>query len=173
MHRDTSVDSRSVGQWQSRLDRLTADRYPEQSFGAADAREQALAAGDAEYLACCLALTDARAQSDGLDWPWLSRGHRASPRDTLRRIQAVCRQVPELYAAMLTLMATQPALDRLKLAQAARRFRSDLEAYTDEDVKGLLTAAWVGGKEGFEAVLRTRRKAAPAKVAMGWAVGAE
>ncbi len=90
---------------------------------------------------------------------WLQPGHRASPAEALRRIQAMCAGWPDLHAAMLVVLATHQGLPREHLAAAIKQFRPDLDAYSQEDVVSLLTALWNGGKSGFDAVLRTRANA--------------
>jgi hypothetical protein len=87
---------------------------------------------------------------------WLMPGQRAAPAEALRRIQALCGARPELFAAMFLVLATHQELPRDMLAAAIKQFRADLDAYTREDVVGLLTAIWNGGRSGFDAVLRTR-----------------
>lgn len=97
------------------------------------------------------------AQDEGPDeLAWLQPGHRAAPADALRRIQALCAAWPDLYAALFVVLASHQELPREMLAAAVKQFRADLDVYTREDVVGLLTAIWNGGKGGFEAVLRTR-----------------
>ena len=102
--------------------------------------------------------------ADGLGW--LLPGHRPAPAEALRRIQALCAAWTDLHAAMFTVLATHQALPRDRLAEAIKQFRPDLDAYTREDVVGLLTALWNGGRSGFDAVLRTRANA-PKKGAGG------
>jgi hypothetical protein len=92
--------------------------------------------------------------SEPLDW--LLPGHRAAPAEALKRIQALCGGWPDLYAAMFLVLACHQELPRDVLAAAIKQFRTDLDAYSREDVVGLLTAIWNGGKSGFDAVLRTR-----------------
>ena len=87
---------------------------------------------------------------------WLQPGQRAAPAEALRRIQALCAGRPDLFAAMFLVLGTHQELPRDMLAAAIKQFRSDLDAYTREDVVSLLTAIWNGGKSGFDAVLRTR-----------------
>ena len=88
--------------------------------------------------------------------PWLLPGHRPAPLEALRRIQALCGAWPDLYTAMFVVLAAHQELPRDMLAAAIKQFRTDLEAYTRDDVVGLLTAVWNGGRSGFDAVLRTR-----------------
>ena len=87
---------------------------------------------------------------------WLMPGHRGAPAEALKRIQALCAGWPDLHAAMFIVLATHQGLPREVLAVAVKQFRPDLDAYTREDVMGLLTAVWNGSKSGFDAVLRTR-----------------
>ena len=87
---------------------------------------------------------------------WLLPGHRAAPAEALKRIQALCAAWPDLHAAMLVVLGTHQELPRDVLAAAIKQCRSDLDAYTRDDVVSLLTAIWNGGKSGFDAVLRTR-----------------
>ena len=102
---------------------------------------------------------------DGL--AWLLPGHRATPAEALKRIQALCAAWPDLHAAMFAVLATHQGLPRDMLAAAIKQFRPDLDAYTREDVVSLLTALWNGGKSGFDAVLRTRANS-PKKTAGGF-----
>ena len=101
---------------------------------------------------------DDPAQGEGADdaLAWLQPGHRATPAEALKRIQVLCSAWPDLHAAMLAVLGTHQELPREMLAAAIKQFRPDLAAYTAEDVVGLLTALWHGGKSGFDAVLRTR-----------------
>lgn len=87
---------------------------------------------------------------------WLQPGQRASPPEALRRIQMLCASRPDLFAAMLLVLATHQELPRDMLAAAIKQFRTDLDAYSRDDVISLLTAIWNGGRSGFDAVLRTR-----------------
>lgn len=103
-------------------------------------------------------MADAACEEEGADDPlaWLRPGHRAAPADALVRIQRLCVAWTDLYAAMFLVLATHQELPRDMLAAAIKQFRTDLDAYTREDVVSLLTAIWNGGKSGFDAVLRTR-----------------
>jgi hypothetical protein len=96
-------------------------------------------------------------QTEGPDeLTWLHPGQRAAPPEALRRIQVLCGSRPDLFAAMFLVLATHQELPRDMLAAAIKQFRSDLDAYSRDDVVSLLTAIWNGGKSGFDAVLRTR-----------------
>lgn len=106
-------------------------------------------------------LDDDAAAAQGVDDPlaWLQPSARTAPAEALRRIQQLCSAWPDLYAAMFLVLATHQGLPRDVLAAAIKQFRPDLEAYSREDVMGLLVAIWNGGKSGFDAVLRTRANA--------------
>ncbi|MGQ3054150.1 MAG: hypothetical protein ACT6S0_20410 [Roseateles sp.] len=97
---------------------------------------------------------------------WLQPGQRATPPEALRRIQALCASRPDLFAAMFLVLATHQELPRDMLAAAIKQFRADLDSCSRDDVVGLLTAIWNGGKSGFDAVLRTRASS-PRKAAAG------
>lgn len=99
---------------------------------------------------------------------WLLPGHRAAPPEALRRIQALCAAWPDLHAAMLVVLATHQELPRDVLAAAIKQCRSDLDAYTREDVVSLLTAIWNGGRSGFDAVLRTRANSPKKGGGLSW-----
>lgn len=106
------------------------------------------------------------ADHDPLDW--LLPAYRAAPAEALKRIQALCAGWPDLHAAMLVVLATHQNLPRDVLAAALKQFRSDLDPYTREDVVGLLTAVWNGGKSGFDAVLRTRANSPKKGGSLSW-----
>ena len=91
------------------------------------------------------------------DLSWLSPSHRAKPALALSRIAAICQQVPDLYAALATVQATHQGLPRELLARAIKQHRSDTDPYSHADVAGMLTALWNAGRDGFEAVQRTRK----------------
>lgn len=99
---------------------------------------------------------------------WLQPGHRVAPAEALRRIQALCTAWPDLHAALFVVLATHQELPRDMLAAAIKQFRSDLDAYTREDVVGLLTAIWNGGRSGFDAVLRTRANSPKRAGGLSW-----
>jgi len=88
---------------------------------------------------------------------WLAPGQRGGAAESLARIRSICAHVPDLYTAKLAVLATHAELPRKVLATAIKQFRPDTEALSAEDVAGLLTASWNGGRQGFDAVLRTRR----------------
>ena len=89
---------------------------------------------------------------------WFLPGQHGTPGEVLPRIQFVCQNQPDLFSAMLLLLATHQGLPREILAAATKQCRSDLDDLTREDVVGLYTALLNGGRQGFDAVLRSRRK---------------
>lgn len=99
---------------------------------------------------------------------WLKPGHRAAPADAVPRIQALCQDWADLYAAMFIVLATHQELPRDVLAAAIKQFRSDLDVYTRDDVVSLLTAIWNGGRSGFDAVLRTRANSPRGGGGLSW-----
>jgi hypothetical protein len=108
------------------------------------------------------------------DLTWIAPSQRASPADALARIQAICEACPELFSAMLAVYATHQGVPREILAAAVKQFRRDTDSLSRDDVVSLLTALWNGGKQGFEAVLRTRRnppRTTPSMAGLPWAAG--
>lgn len=89
---------------------------------------------------------------------WLLPGQHGTPAEVLPRIQFICQQQPDLFSAMLLLVATHQGLPREILAAATKQCRSDLDDLSREDVAGLYTSILNGGRDGFDAVLRARRK---------------
>lgn len=103
------------------------------------------------------------------DLAWIAPSHRAAPAEALARIQAICAACPDLFAAMLAVLATHQGVQREILAAAVKQFRSDTQALSRDDVTGLLVAIWNGGRQGFDAVLRTRRGTPRGASAVSWA----
>jgi hypothetical protein len=97
------------------------------------------------------------ARADDHDVYWLAASHRPAPVDALRRIRHICGNCPDLFSALMTVVATHQGLRHEMLATAVKQFRADLEPYSVEDVTGMLRACWNGGWQGFDAVLRSRR----------------
>ncbi len=106
---------------------------------------------------------------------WLSPNYRATPAEALPRIKVICQLHSDLHAAMWTVMATHPSLPPDILAAAIQQCRPDTQALTREDLRGLMTALVNGGRQGFDAVLRTRRQlqrtASSGASALPWAQG--
>ncbi|NDY89577.1 hypothetical protein [Ideonella livida] len=171
---DEDLKSLTPAQQQAEADRLfelagrvarqQADRYaglPENGVPAA------MAAGDIEYLATRLALAEGQLQAERLDLVWMAPGQAPNPREVMRRLQAICRHRSGLFDAVVTAAVTHPGVPPERLAQALLACRPDLAPYPLEDVTSLVKASLNGGRDGFEAVLRTR-KSSDRKVAGGF-----
>ncbi|MEO3691576.1 hypothetical protein [Roseateles paludis] len=87
---------------------------------------------------------------------WLLPGARNAPADSMHRIQTLCTAFPDLFTALISVLATHQGVPRDLLAVAIKQCRPDLESFSREDVSQLLIAAWNGGKSGMEAVHRSR-----------------
>lgn len=103
-------------------------------------------------------MSDSASVGDGSDARWAVPGAHGTPAEALARIGVLCSGTPELFAAMLAVLGTHQAVARDHLALAIRQFRPDTADLTREDVVALLTAILNGGRQGFDAVLRSRRK---------------
>jgi len=100
---------------------------------------------------------------------WLLPGAQIGPAEVLPRVQALCARYPDLFNAMFVLLATHPGLPREILAAVTKQFRSDIDDLNRDDVVGLYTAILNGGRQGFDAVLRSRRKGERKSAAgLGW-----
>jgi hypothetical protein len=104
------------------------------------------------------------------DLSWMSPTHIPSPAEALPRINRICSLCPDLFDAVLLVVATHRGVPREHLAAALKLARPEFEGVAPHDMVGLLTAAWNGGKQGFDAVWRTRAKAGrrSAAAAMPW-----
>ncbi|MBH9579083.1 hypothetical protein [Inhella proteolytica] len=100
---------------------------------------------------------------------WLLPGAQGGPAEVLPRVQWLCAQFPDLFSAMWVLQATHQGLPRELLAAATQQFRPDLQDLSRDDVAALYTALLNGGRQGFDAVLRSRRKGERKSAAgLGW-----
>lgn len=101
---------------------------------------------------------------------WMAPDHRAGPAEALPRIRAMCALCPELFDAMLLVVATHRGVPVPHLAAVLKSARPELADLQPHDVEGLVTATWNGGRQGFDAVWRTRQKAGrrSAAAAMPW-----
>ena len=109
------------------------------------------------------------ATNNAPDLAWIAPTHRPAPAEALARVQAICSHCPELFGAMFSVLATHQGVPREILAAAVKQFRPDTEALSRDDVTSLLVAVWNGGKQGFDAVMRTRKSAPRAASAHPWA----
>lgn len=94
-------------------------------------------------------------EADGL---WVLPGRHGSPTEVLARMRVICEQVPDLGDAMLLLLATHQGLPREILATATKQCRADLGELSLQDVQSLYISLATGGRQGFDAVLRSRKK---------------
>lgn len=137
------------------VDKINRERYP------ADPPDTALTLAaeysDTEYLLARARLAEAECQAARLYLPWMAPQYAAPPKEALLRIKAVCSHWPDLYESLLAVLATHPSVPRDHLARAIKKFRADAATFSVEDLTGMLTAAWNGGRQGFDAVLRTRK----------------
>lgn len=88
---------------------------------------------------------------------WLLPGQHGTAAASLQRIRWICEQVADLHGAVLAVAATHQGVPRDQLAAALRQFRPELQMHSAHDVKGMLNGLLNGGRDGFEAVLRTRK----------------
>jgi hypothetical protein len=105
------------------------------------------------------------------DLAWLAPDYKPTPTDALVRIRAICGMHRDLANALMVVCATHMGMKREILAEVLRQVRPELAPYSRDDVVGMLVAVVNGGRQGFEAVLRTR-KSSGAKVinaALPWA----
>lgn len=107
------------------------------------------------------------ADPDELSCAWFTPGQHGTPAEALARIRAICDAVPDLFGAMFAVLGAHQGLPREILAAAIAQCRADAAAMPRADIVSLLTATWNGGREGFEAVLRARRKG-ERKAPLGW-----
>ncbi len=98
------------------------------------------------------------AAAPGSDAAWAVPGQHGSPAAALARIQWLCAGTPDLFAAVLGVLGTHQAVNRELLAAALKQCRPELADLSRDDVAGLLTALLNGGRPGFDAVLRSRRR---------------
>lgn len=88
---------------------------------------------------------------------WLLPSGQGDPAACLQRIRWICQNVAELHGALFTVVATHPGVPRDRLAEALRLHRPDLRAHSAADVLSLINGLWNGSRDGFDAVLRTRK----------------
>ena len=98
---------------------------------------------------------------------WYAPGQHGSPAQALARIRSICAHVPELHGAMFAVLGAHQGLPREILAAAVQQCRPDAAAMKREDLVALFTSIWTGGRDGFDAVLRSRRKG-DRKATLGW-----
>lgn len=102
------------------------------------------------------------------DVAWALPGQHGSPAEALARIGALCAGIPDAFGAMLAVLATHQGIAREILAAAIHQFRPELADLTRDDLLALLTSICNGGRPGFDAVLRSRRKGDRKAAALPW-----
>lgn len=153
----TELQSRLL-ELRKQLQDIVDARYAK-GLSEAELDEQAVQAKDCDYLLTACKLARSEREQAALELPWLSAERQADPRESLRRIREICQQSPDAYSAVQAVLVTHPNVPRTNLAPAIKMFRTDLSQLSMEDLNGLITAAWNGGQQGFDAVLRTRKSA--------------
>lgn len=167
------ADSHSVNpnqtlpELEAALAKMVHERYFEAESDD-EAEMQALAAKDCEYLMTRIRCLELSLKAADDDLAWIGPTARSSPGQSLRRIKALCGRYPDLFSAMQAVAVTHPGVSREMLAMAIKQFRRDAEAYTQEDLVGLLTCVTNGALQAFEAVLRTRKGADRKAAALPW-----
>lgn len=111
--------------------------------------------------------TDA-APREAPDWAWALPGHQPAPAEAVPRIAALCQAWTDPYMALFAVLATHQGLPREMLAAAVLRFRPDLADLSRDDVVGLMVSIVNAGRQGFDAVLRSRRKSDRKAAAAMW-----
>jgi hypothetical protein len=102
------------------------------------------------------------------DWAWTLPGHSPAPAEAIPRIAALCQAWPDPYLALFSVLATHQGLPREVLATAVLRFRPDLADLSRDDVVGLMASIVNAGRQGFDAMLRSRRKSDRKAAAAMW-----
>lgn len=93
-----------------------------------------------------------------LDVHWALPGQHGTPTEALARIGALCHGIPDLFTALWIVMATHQGLPKELLATAVLQQRSDVGDLGKDGLVALMTAIVNGGRQGFDAVLCSRRK---------------
>jgi hypothetical protein len=100
---------------------------------------------------------------------WVLPTDSSLPAESLPRIGALCAAYPDLYSALFAVLGTHGRLPRDVLAMAVKHYRADAADLSREDMVALLTSVWNGGRSGFDAVMRSRRKSERKSAALPWA----
>jgi hypothetical protein len=112
-------------------------------------------------------------EGDVLDAEWMLPTTRSTPAQSLARIGCLCAGMPDLFSALLAVLGAHQNVSREILAMAIKQCRPDLADLSRDDVVGLLVSIWNGGRQGFDAVLRSRRRGGGerAAAALPWQAG--
>ncbi|MEJ6006324.1 hypothetical protein WG899_12240 [Paucibacter sp. AS339] len=149
------------------LAKMVHERYFEAESDA-EAEQQALEAKDCEYLMTRIRCLELGLKAADEELAWIGPAARSSPAQSLRRIKALCGRYPDLFSAVQAVAVTHPGVSREMLAMAVKQFRRDAEAFSQEDLVGLLTCVTNGANQAFDAVLRTRKGADRKASALPW-----
>jgi hypothetical protein len=103
------------------------------------------------------------------DVEWTLPGSRPTPAQARARTGVVCAGTPELFNGVFVVAATHRQVSREILAMAVKQFRPDVADLERDDVAALITAIWNGGRQGFDAVLRSRRRGERKSMPLPWA----
>lgn len=90
---------------------------------------------------------------------WLRPDAGADPVACLKRIRWMCDQVPDLASLVLLVGATHQGVPRARLAAALHHCRAELATMPEADVLSLVNGLLNGARDGFDAVLRSRKGA--------------
>jgi len=147
-------------------------RRGEDAYGAGTSLHQAAAAaaqaGDGDFLLDYIRVLEAEQESEPADLSWLSPQWQGSAKNAVRRLEVICQLFPDLFVAMLVAMATHQSAPRAALAKVFKQFHPEAQHLTPADLEGLLTSIWNGGRQAFDAVLRTRKSGNKGAVALSW-----
>jgi hypothetical protein len=163
----TSPSSDALAELRNTVERLATERYAA-GTNAAEVESLAAAAGDCEYLLARIRQLEAERDHASVQLPWLSPTRPASAKDALKRINAICQAFPDLFSAMLVVVATHQGAPRDALAATVRQLRPDAAELTQADVEGLLASILNGARQSFDAVLRTRKSGKRAPAPLAW-----
>jgi hypothetical protein len=163
----TSPANELLAEHRNAVERLASERYGAGTT-AAEVEELAAAAGDCEYLLARIRQLEAEREHASVQLPWLSPSRPGSAKDALKRINAICLAFPDLFSAMFVVVATHQGAPRDALAATLRQLRPDVAELTQADVEGLLASILTGGRQAFEAVLRTRKSGKRAAAPLSW-----
>jgi len=157
----------SLAELRSMVERLATERYAA-GANAAEVEQLAAAAGDCEYLLARVRQLEAEREHASVQVPWLSPTRQGSAKDSLKRIGAICQAFPDLFSAMLVVVATHQSAPREALATTLRQLRPDAAELTQADVEGLLASILNGGRQAYDAVLRTRKSQKRPAAPLNW-----
>jgi hypothetical protein len=146
---------------------IAAERYAG-AANAAEAEQQAADAGDGQYLLARVRQLEAEREHASVQVPWLAPNHQGSAKDSLKRIGVICQAFPDLFSAMLVVLATHQGAPREALAATVRQLRPDAAELTQADIEGLMTSILNGARQSFDAVLRTRKSAKRPAAPLAW-----